>query len=450
MNSGFTSPLETVFKIFLLFVFLSMSRDTFAENEPKSDLEFTWGYHERVRQIYMRNVFDLDDGLDDDFNFIRVRSQLWFDIEVKKVIELYAMINNEHLYGLKPAAEFDIDEFIFENLYIKADRIGGSPVTFTIGRQNIKYDEGFLYMDGSPLDKSRTYYMNAAHLTLEWELRKLEVHFIFNPKRDEYLPRINSRRRGLIEHDELGAGLRITERSFSWAEFTGYYLYKEERSYEGNRRVLHNKIHIFGGRLVGRLGEYFKVTGEGAFQLWQFDTYSKLGFGGYLYGGYAPALRFRPSFTYGFIYLSGSKGPDYTGWNPIFSRWSKWSALYSRTLTNETGFAYWSNLVAQYVTFEVKPLKSVSMHATLYNLDARWEKSCLWVYNWPEPPVCIGDPFFGSGRRRGLLSVMRVNWKLTKYLSGHLLWERFEPGSYYSKQNRDLAHFLRWEVYFKY
>ena len=429
-----------------------------AKTADENSFQFTWGFRERIRQTYIVNPFDLDDDSADDLNFFRVRSQLWFDLKAARGLELYAMINNEHRHYMKPDRDFDIDEFILENLYIKAHRIGGSPATLVIGRQNMMLDEGFIYMDGGPLDGSRTAYMNAARLILEWEKRSVEAHFLFNPKRDEYVPRVNSKRKPLIEHDELGAGLRLTEGSLPKTKLTGYYVYKEERSYEGDVRVLDNTIHTIGGRIVGTPLDGLRLVGEGAYQLWDFDEGNENAFGGYAYGTYSPEISMKPSFTIGYIYLSGKEMAEdrwsyvpneFTGWDPLFSRWPKWSELYIYTLLRENGIAYWSNLKAPYMEIKVRPLEQVALRASVFDLSAPYVAPGIRVSKVGEPLMHMRDMLFGDGTDRGLLTIVKLDWNVTKYLSGHFLWERFEPQDFYG-YNRDVSHFLRWELYFKY
>ena len=65
-----------------------------------------------------------------------------------------------------------------------------------IGRQDFlgpdMYGEGFLLMDGSPADGSRTFYFNAAKL--RWKINEknsLDFVYIDDPRTDVFLPSIH-------------------------------------------------------------------------------------------------------------------------------------------------------------------------------------------------------------------------------------------------------------------
>ena len=199
--------------ILVVLLIAAFARTGGAADESAS---FRWGFRERVRQEYALNAFDMENDLADDRNHIRVRTQLWFSYRPVENIELYAKINNEHRHYFKPDPDLDFDEFIhefiFENLYVKLSNIAGSPVSVVLGRQDIIYGEGFLYMDGGPLDGSRTQYVNAARVIASFEDRTVEIHALSNQMRDQYLPVVNSQDKDLIEWDEAGGGLYYTPR----------------------------------------------------------------------------------------------------------------------------------------------------------------------------------------------------------------------------------------------
>ncbi len=403
---------------------------------------FKWGFRERIRQEYLENAFDMDSDLADDRNHIRVRTQLWMSYSPIEELEFYVKINNEHRHYFKPDRDLDfdelIDEFILENLYVKVAHIGGSPVTAVIGRQNIIYGEGFLMMDGGPLDGSRTQYVNALKVTAEFEERTVEVHALSDPKRDQYLPVVNSQDKDLIEWDEAGGGIYYTERSLPDTKVEGYYFFKREKHEEA--AIPASYIHTIGARLSGSPVEWLSYAAEGAYQTGKrVDEYDIGAFGGYIHATAELPARFAPKLTLGVIYLSGDDPAtdEYEGWNPLYSRWPKWSDLYIYTLATERGPAYWDNLSAPFAKLSLKPMERLELAGTIYMMGA------------PEETPRPGSDLFGTGSERGMLSIVKLNWSWTEYLSGHLLWERFDPGDYYF-DGGDPAHFLRWEFNFIY
>ena len=100
------------------------------------DSGFSWGFDERIRQTYIENGFDLWDDNPDDWNFIRVRTRLWCEYAPSGRIKLYAGLNNEHRHWFKSTRgyeddDFEINELIFEKLYISIDDIFGYPLSAT-------------------------------------------------------------------------------------------------------------------------------------------------------------------------------------------------------------------------------------------------------------------------------------------------------------------------------
>jgi hypothetical protein len=437
----FKAALAFTIVLILMYAPVPSSTRCARASETKS-ATFDWGYNLRLRQEYLRNVFDLSNDGVDDRNYLRVRSQLWASYTPNATWKAFVMLNNEHRHWFKSATglehqEFEIDEIIFESLYVQASKIGGSPFGFTIGRQNLFWGEGFLVWDGGPLDGSRTAYFNAAVLTAAFEKRRFDAHLISDPAKDRYLPVWNCQTRSLIEWDELGAGLSYTDESWAARKLEAYYFYKRESN--SFARYKANNIHTAGARWSGTAFGKLVFSSEAALQ---FSTGpadaldDHIGSGGYLRGSY-PILAGRApvKLSAGAIYLSGDKQGS-RGWVPLYSRWPKWSELYIYTLGGEKGAAYWTNLLALHAGLGVEFGKRISLDATVYALQA------------PErPPLFAASPF-GTGKDRGTLSVVKLNWSLEKYLSGHLLWEAFSPGDYYS--SGDAAHFLRWEMLFKY
>jgi hypothetical protein len=403
---------------------------------------FRWGFRERIRQEYIMNAFDMENDLADDRNHIRVRTQLWFSYSPASNLELYTKINNEHRHYFKPDPDLDFDEFIhefiLENLYVKLSNIAGTPVSAVIGRQNIIYGEGFLFMDGGPLDGSRTQYFNAVKVTAAFEERTVEIHALSDQKRDQYLPIVNSQDKDLIEWDEAGGGIYYTDTSIPETKVEGYYFYKRQKHEEV--AIPASDIHTVGARLSGSPLDWLSYAAEGAYQMGkQVDEYDIGAFGGYMYATTKLPVRFAPKLTLGMIYLSGNDPvtDEYEGWNPLYSRWPKWSDLYIYSLATEGGPAFWQNLSAPFAKLSLKPMERLELVGTIYLMGAPEESPAWW------------SDLFATGSERGLLSILKLNWSWTDYLSGHLLWERFDPGDYYA-EGSDSAHFLRWEFNFTY
>lgn len=55
----------------------------------------------------------------------------------------------------------------------------------------------------------------------------------------------------------------------------------------------------------------------------------------------------------------------------------------------------------------------------------------------------------GSGQNRGLLFTSKINLKLNRYLTGHMVFETFNPGNYYV-DGASSYYWLRFELLYKF
>jgi hypothetical protein len=430
----------------LLFLFMMASNCSAGENE-KDDTIFGWGVAERLRQTTLLNPLDLSEDYDDDMNFIRLRTQLWGEWNPIDGIKFLVKLNNEHRHYFRPDREFEIDEIILENLYVRWDGVGGLPLNVIAGRQNFRYGEGFLYMDGGPEDGSRTAYFNAIRVIIPAKERTLEFHFLSDPSKDNYLPIINNQDRELVESKEIAAGLYYQEKSFAQIQLDGYYFFKEEEGVSYNRPQ--SRIHTLGSRVVRDICEEVSVTAEAALQLGKWSDKDRLAYGGYCYGTYRPPIRFEPALTLGAIYLSGDDNSTdkYEGWNPLFGRWPKWSELYIYTLLNEGGIAYWDNLFVPHGKLALKLHERLGLESSIYLMYAPESDLCIMADDSVLAcPIRLGR----TENDRGVLTELRLTWRINNYLTGHLLWEHLEPGGFYSQKYRNPSDFVRWELLYKY
>lgn len=399
---------------------------------------FDWGYRLRLRQEYLANVYDFDENAADDTNYLRVRSQLWGSWAPNAEWKLFAMLNNEHRHWFKSNKgledrDFEIHELVFENLYVQGTKIGGTPFGFTLGRQNMMYGDGFVCWDGGPLDGSRTAYFNALLVNAVFDRRKIEAHVLSDPSRDDYLPVINDQEQRLVESRETGAGLYYTDKSIEGHTIEAYYFYKHETA-AGDARP-EADVHAIGARASGSSGARVSYAAEAALQTGDRGGRDILAAGAQLTGKYIVATeRFPFTIAAGGIYLSGDdpgSADAYEGWDPLYSRWPKWSDLYIYSLGAERGAAYWDNLAAGWLGVDVKLPRRLFLEEKIY---------AMWAPEGGPAPA-----FAASSGRRGTLSLARLSATVNERLGAYLLWEAFVPGDYYVEGN-DTAHFLRWEM----
>lgn len=405
----------------------------------------TWeiGAEERVRSEAMNNVFDFEDASEDHRLWYRFRTRAWAKATFGKKGELLVGLNDESRRTVHPDTPFRWDEVVFESLSLewKLD----PAVSVRLGRQNLMKGEGFVLFDGTSGDGSRTAYFNAVDVTFGWKGSKVELIGISDPAKDWYLPVFNDRNKLLQEWDEAAIGLYFTGRERPETAIDGYVFWKSEKD---DRRSVTNaqfqpdrQLGIAGGRVVRQLPEGFSVTAEaaGEFGLEQpgpggsGGTREIAAWGGYVYGRKALPGAWKPSIQVGWIGLSGDDPATsrIEGWDPLFSRWPKWSELYLYSLVPEKGVAYWTNLSMWQAEILASPTRSLSLRGTYYALNAL-------------EPFAGNPAVFGKGKKRGDMFQARADVVFSRALKGHVLYEYLKPGDFYV--GRDSAYFLRFEL----
>jgi len=311
--------------------------------------------------------------------------------------------------------------------------------------------EGFVFMDGSALDGSRCAYFNAIDLTRNvGTASKVEFLAISDPRQDRYLPRLDDPAdpnlvQRLNEWDEQALALYYTGREFADTTLEAYYVYKTEtRDYRSPANALFQpdrRLSTVGGRVDRTLAAGWSANAEFAYQFGTQAANAPQGLAAKTigaYGGYGHVKKafeasWRPRVSLGYILLSGTDPHSgrIGGWDPLFSRWPKWSELYIYSQPGEKGVAYWTNTGMLEAEVRLTPVRNFEVRATYYKLSAL------------EAPAAV-TAAWGSGKNRGDLYQVRADLKLNDSLKGHVLYEHLAPGSFYNAQAP--GYFLRMEV----
>lgn len=412
-----------------------------------------------------------------DRSFFRLRAMLWDDIKFNNQTSLRVRLNTEPKYQMGPfyfmlkdpeRRKFDQDEIVIDNLYLDLKKPGGLPVNFRIGRQDFlgpdTYGEGFLILDGTPGDGSRTFYFNAfkAQLLIHPK-HTLDLVVARQPERDIYLPSIHpsyddGRGNGYIQHKKRLTG--SNEFAF-WAygrckvtpnlNLEPYYIYKKEEKSTTDSRITipASYLHNIGARAVYAFSKDFKIRAE---LVRQFGEYTKDGRDRRAWGGYAflekslPNCPSKPTIELGYIYLSGDdpRSKKDEAFNPLFSRNPNWNELIIYTYLLETdnrGGAipgYWTNLKMPMIRLKATPLKDLNLTLSYQKLYADEKTNSTRTYM-----------FSNKGKDRGDLYVFIASYKFTKSLDGMLQYEVFDPDDFYSKEAKT-AHFFRAQIQWRY
>ena len=429
--------LKTPFFIFifiLIFIFSPVNAETGSERGAKLKLDFS----ERFRLISWDNPITLDSSEEEGSFFTRNRTSLGLLWKPFSDLDIYFKATNEFRYYFKPEGrDFNINEIFVDNLYFRLKNICDLPLTITAGRQNLFFGEGFIVVDGGPLDGSRSSWFDAFRTDISFnDHGKLSFFYLSTPEQDNFLPIINGREQLLNEYPHRGFGFYY---SGKW-EKNDIELYYIKKLTDTNGDDLTNiNYGVAGSRIKHPLTEDFSITGEIAYQYGNKDSIPISAGGGYFYFQYHPfsSLPRLKKIKFGVIYLSGDNPATrkIEGWDPVFSRWPKWSESYIYTLIRENGAAMWSNFSSLFLTLDIKPVKRGNLHTGIYYLMAP-AKGCKCSLTG------------GNGKTRGTLLIGRFNYKLNRFLSGHIVYEHFKPGNFYF-EGAESYNWFRVELMYK-
>jgi hypothetical protein len=409
-----------------------------AEAQEKPEPRLKLIFVERFRFEAWDNAVSLDDAANDANAYSRHRTTLGLSWRPLRNIEVLGKVTNEFRVYLAPkTTPFSWNEIFFDNLYVKWTIPGRVPFSITAGRQDINLGEGFVIADGTPGDGSRSYYFNA--LRVDAGLAKghtLTAFAHITKATDRFLPVINAVPRTLAEQPERGLALYYAG-TFGKAKVDAYAVHKTTDANEAWAVPI--RTDTFGARAVAPLAKKLALTAEGAFQTGAYGDAGRSAYGAIAHLDYdlAGTLPFLKSAVVGGILLSGDDPATarIEGWDPIFSRWPKWSESYIYTLTRESRSAYWSNLSSLYAQLAFGLGSRSDGHIMVMPLGAAHA----------QPGLFPG----GTGRGRGTLYRARLNYKISKYMTGRVIWEHFDPRSFYFPGASDYS-WLQFELIFRY
>ncbi|MCX6568678.1 MAG: hypothetical protein NT147_06470 [Candidatus Aminicenantes bacterium] len=407
-----------------------------AEEKPAPRLKLI--FVERFRFEAWDNAVNLDDTAQDGFAYTRNRTTLGLSWQAAKNVEVLGKVTNEFRVYLSPKDRaFNGHEIFFDNLTLKWTIPGRLPFTITAGRQDINLGEGFVIADGTPGDGSRSYYFNALRVDADVRKNHKLIFFLHSQKTtDRYLPVINERAQVLTEQPERALALYYSG-SFGTSKVDAYAIRKTTSGTD--LFPVAGRTDTFGARAVVPLAKPLAVTTEAALQTGIYGDAGRSAFGGIAHLDCTPEWKvpYIKTLTLGGIYLSGDDPAtaEMEGWDPIFSRWPKWSESYIYTLTRENRPSYWSNLTSLYGSIALDFGGRTDGVLTLQRMGA--------VH--AQPGVFPG----GAGLGRGTLLKGRLNYKISKFLTGRVIWEHFIPGSFYFPGAASY-NWLQFEMIFRY
>lgn len=438
-------PLEFPLVFRPLLPLLLLVAGALLAQEAPAVLEF--GFQERVRSESWDNLSDHREATPDFRTQYRFRTRLWAVVPLGSDISFSVGVVNEDRKLTHPDQAVNGREVAFETFYL--DWRMGAGWSLRAGRQNLMRGDGFVLWDGGALDGSRAAYVNALDLAWVAGSSRLEFLAISDPAKDRYLPRLNEadnpRERQLLnEHDEAALGMYATWKQ-EGRDVQAYGFHKTERhdirAVTDPLFVADRRVETLGARWVEALSPGLAATGEFAVQSGRQEGRpgtAEPSSAIRAWGGQANLTQTfqsssRPEVRLGWVGLSGDDPATsaHEGWDPLFSRWPKWSELYVYSLVPEAGVATWSNLNLWEATVQAHPNDRLGLRGSLYWLSAFHHAT-------------VPGPIFASGLGRGRLLELRADLKLSECWQGHVLYERLNPGSFYA--GPDAGRFFRVEA----
>ena len=256
MRSGMKLRKRVLVLCCLMCVVLCSVSHAGADASETEGSRFKVSFSERFRFVSWDNAVDLDASQDSRNTFTRHRTGLMVAWTPLSRLELGVKLTNEFRYYFVPEGrDFTLHEVFFDNLYVDWVRPGDLPLGLKLGRQNIMLGEGFVVMDGHPLDGSRSAYFNAVRMDVFLpQQNRLIVFYTYVPETDDLLPVLNDQDQPLLEQPEEGIGIYYSgQRANTGME--AYVIRKTIRRTEAH--PVRSRINTLGGRMVYPLGRGF-------------------------------------------------------------------------------------------------------------------------------------------------------------------------------------------------
>ncbi|HDP95088.1 MAG TPA: hypothetical protein ENN40_06990 [Candidatus Aminicenantes bacterium] len=424
-------------------IFLYIAVIGYAADKTSDDPVWKLSFSERTRLTTFDNSINLDDGIADTFTFTRHYTSLGLTWTPHGDFSFMVKFANEFRSWLSPKSRRnDLNEIYFDQLYVKW-KSPGSGLTLTVGRQNIMLGEGFVCLDGQPLTGSRSAYFNAVRADYVFSKNHSLTAFVSHvPRTDTWLPLINEPEPPQLLEEQANTGIGLYyQGSLGKVGLQAYYFRKDTEA--NDITTVESGINTLGARAVLPLVDRLSVTAEAALQNGSLGDVDRGAYGGYFHLDWkmAESVPIVRLLTFGGILLSGDDPAtaDYEGWDPLWSRWPKWSESYIYTFIREGGVARWTNFSAFYFGLNAVFNKDFKARIHYYILGAPQDGPAL--------PSFAG--LAGEGQQRGGLLVSRFDYVINPHLSGHFVWEHFEPGSYYV-DTADGYNWFRFELMIRY
>lgn len=417
---------------------------------------WNWGADLRTQVTHFENAIFLDDGAPlQVWQFERFRARWWNTLTPEPWLQANVRLTWEGFIWDSPNAfdEWQGAPGYLDNLNVALLHPGELPVSATLGRQDIILGDGWLVLDGTPFDNSRTIFFDAARLTFDLPAEtSLEAIYLDNAaENDGHLPTLGNEDEWLSEQDERGAILWLTHKHFKPTELNGYFIYKHDdaegpnppapRAIEGALLPspgIGGETYALGARAVHDFDKHWNMHVEGAYEFGHRSGQDLSAFGANSALTYAFLDKAKSRVHVNYEFLSGDDPDTDTNeaFNILWGRWARFSELLPYTYAGETRIADFTNMHRIGPGYSFVPCSPIEI--TL-DYDALFADENTYA----------GQAGFSDGGAfRGHLLSSWLKYTINRHVSGHVMAEVFFPGNYYDETRDDTALFLRGELTF--
>ena len=424
-----------------------------------------WGADARLREVFTPNLL-LDR---EDRHFQRYRLRTWATVTPTPDVDINVRLVYEPKHFCQPSREaftrnaayldeWTTSEAIVDQLNVVYRKAFGLPVTLKVGRQDIILGDGWLVLDGTPLDGSRTIFFDALRATIDLADYKTKVDVIGicqSADSSDTLSAICDKDFHNIEQDEMGAIVYVSNTSLPKTQIDGYFIYKHDEQVIGRKlgdvspgnvapwQVGANAdIYTVGMRVAGDITDHWKYRAELAKQCGHKNgrDLDAWGFNSRL--SYFCNDEKNNNFRVAYEYLSGDalgSGTD-EQFDPLWGRWPQFSELLAYTVALENRPGEQTNLHRVGAGWSFNPCKDPALEFCLdYHLLFRDKKVTSFGRD---------ESYFDNGCFKGQLVTALLKYKFNDHVSGHLIGEVFAPGDFYNDTRNETAGFFRYELTF--
>jgi hypothetical protein len=436
--------------------------DQWIQDAKKPADWLSWGADMRIRNEYLNNAATLSQDLPyHEQDYFRFRGRVWMTLTPLDKLDFNVRLVAEPREYMKPASGSQGSgmawtQGIFDNMNLSYKEIGGTPLSFVVGRQDVFFgDKGnyWLVGDGTPGDGSRTYFLDSARLRYDLKDYKTTIDAVGIMQRannDTWLPPINAmQNQYFTEQNEVGGILYVSNKSMEKTQVDAYFIYKGDTAKTAGGDT--GNIYTLGTKVSGDLTDNLIYSVEGAYQFgnksypkWPAgpipsESISAYGFNSRLTYKFKDTMDNQARFNFEFLSGDDPNSAQNEGFDILWGRWPRWSELMPFTTRQEqygrTG--QYQNIIRFGPGWSVTPAKNLTFSVDYNALFAPVSASTTTAPN----------PLFSDGDFRGHYVQAILKYKFSEHVAGHLWAEFLFPGSFYA-QKEDMYTFLRAEMYF--